>query len=287
MKIEVLNYFKSLPKSLEEQFNTAFQLFRKCPAKSMSQLTFYNRAGFSKNNLKSLHYDLKKAAGVSDAEIKAAISSSSNKADLERKAAVEKQSKKIIELTDATTAEEVFTKAPENIKTQIKLRDEFPFLNDDDCPEEFYILVGKKFNHYDAYVQAHKSLLVKIEDTNQDASPIELTPEEIDTLAQKAVENFEVNQLIWNELNHYKETGKVLGKHPIFLERKLKESVESLTFEKATKRISALEKNIKRNQEKANAAKKQADKEKYQTKVEEYTFELNLIKVKFNFSDAK
>ncbi|WP_341221056.1 hypothetical protein [Polaribacter atrinae] len=184
----------------------------------------------------------------------------------------------------ATTKEEVFTKAPDEVKTQIKLRDEFPFLNEPNCPEEFYILVGKKFNYYDAWVKAHAGLLVVIDDVNTDASPIAMTDEEVSAAALLAVENFEVNQAIWKELNFYKEEGKILGEHPIFIERKFKEQIESLTVEAATKRISNLNNYIRRDNNNAAKAKKPADKEKFLGKVKEWEIELDLIKTKFNFS---
>lgn len=181
--------------------------------------------------------------------------------------------------------EDVFTTAPDEVKTQIKLRDEFPFLNTDKCPEEFYILVGKKFNYYDAWVKAHAHLLVHIEDINQDASPINMTDEEVSEMALKAVENFEVNHAIWKELNHYKATGEILGEHPIFIERKLKESVEALTVEAGTKRISNLENYIRRDNKNAEKAKDEAEKDKYLQKVVGWEVELNMIKTKFNFSE--
>jgi len=184
-----------------------------------------------------------------------------------------------------TKKEDVFTTAPDEVKTQIKLRDEFPFLNADNCPEEFYILVGKKFNYYDALVTAHAHLLVHIEDINQDASPINMTDEEVSEMALKAVENFEVNHAIWKELNHYKATGEILGEHPIFIERKLKESVEALNVETGTKRISNLENYIRRDNKNAEKAKTDTEKDKYLQKVVGWEVELNMIKTKFNFSE--
>jgi hypothetical protein len=187
----------------------------------------------------------------------------------------------------ATTKEEVFTAAPEEVKTQIKLRDEFPFLNEETCPEEFYILVGKKFNYYDAWVKAHAHLLVKIDDINKDASPIDMTPEEVSNMALSAVENFEVNALIWEELNYYKEEGKILGAHPIFLERQFKEKIEALTVQQAMTRISNLENYIRRDANKAEKAKTTEEKEKFSQKVVEWNVELKMIKTKFNISEKK
>ena len=131
--------------------------------------------------------------------------------------------------------EEVFTTAPDEVKETVKLRDEFPFLDDPECPDELYILVGKKMAHYNAYVNAHEDLMVNLENEETiDGPKIPMTPEQIFEFAKKAVENFEVNQDIYAELNHYKETGEILGKHPIFMERKLKASVDVLSIPDAT-----------------------------------------------------
>jgi hypothetical protein len=306
MKTQVLAFFINLPKSKSDQFNKAFQLYRKCPGKSLAQEGFYNRAGFSPNNLETILYDLKKLAGVSDSEIRNAkakgikVDKTFTKDELKQavksfktlsendKERIEASKKALLKEFGATNAEEVFTKAPDFVKEEFKLKDEFPFLKEDDCPDEFYILVGKKFNHYDAYVAAHKDLLVTISDTENDADPIALTQEEINALARKAVENFVVNQQIWEELNHYKETGKVLGKHPVFVEYKLKEKVDNLTVEEVTKRVSLLDSYIRRDTkklEKAQKAKNKADIEKFEAKVLEWQTELKMIKKKFNFKD--
>lgn len=291
MKKIVIQHYQNLPTSKQEQFNKALMLFGNCPGKNSGQHTYYNRAGFSTANLDNLNYDLKKLVGVTDADIKRAtkvkvVSLDKGVAGADKTADTTFK-ENFSGHTVINSKEEVFTKAPDQVKTQIKLRDEFPFLNEDNCPEEFYILVGKKFNYYDAWVKAHATLLVNIDDVNTDASPIAMSAEEVSAEALKAVENFEVNQSIWKELNYYKEEGKILGEHPIFIKRKFKEKIESLTVETATKRISNLDNYIRRDNRKAEKATTDADKEKYLKKVEEWEIELTQIKTKFNFSDKK
>lgn len=372
MKNQVLNHFKQLPKSPEQQYNEAFQLYRKCPGKSLGQERFYNAAGFSPANLENLHYDLKKLLSITEAEIrrtpiekvvkvpeKVVINQEDldaynfekitsfltqekinfptmpnfdkglkgnkqmkdwllnngvettfkKKADLlasvetfiektiynlaadflsasiELDKALNTKSEKHISV--ATSKEEVFTSAPDEVKAAVKLRDEFPFLNEKDCPEEFLVLVGKKLQHYHAYVAAHQSLLVNIKDVNEDASPIAMTNEEVAALALEAVADFQLNQDIYDELTHYKETGKILGKHVIFKEINLKAKVDALTVETATKRIANLDNYIRRDKNKAEKSKTAEDKAKFLDKVQNWEIELRLIKAKFNFSETK
>ncbi|MEI6865799.1 hypothetical protein [Flavicella sp.] len=190
----------------------------------------------------------------------------------------------LIEVT-AATKEEVFATAPDEVKETIKLKDEFPFLKDPaTCPDEFYILVGHKFAHYERYVEAHAKLLTSI--AFEGETPVVMTSEEITELALISVLDFESNQDIYEELKHYSESGNILGNHPIFIERKLKESVEALTVEKATKRMSNLENYIRRDTKKASEAEGD-DKLKYDKKVVEWNVELQMIKTKFNFSDKE
>lgn len=179
---------------------------------------------------------------------------------------------------------DVFVKAPDQVKETVKLRDEFPFLNDlETCPEEFHILVGHKFAYYEKYVAANKALLVLVDtEAEGDKAPESMTPEQITALALEAVENFQLNQDIYKELNHYKETGKVLGEHPIFKERVLRASVEKLNPGTCAKRIGNLENYIRRDRNHAKKAKDEAEKEKFLNKVKDWELELKMIKTKFN-----
>ncbi len=367
MKSEVLKLLINLPRTPEEQFNKAFELYRKSSGKNPQSERFLNAAGFTAVNLENLLYDLKQLHGISDAQVRMAkavktvakltltiedlidvtvetiakfeaffkqegieftaipefskgtLGNSERKAfiaenNLEAKGRTNKlmdeairdfiDAKNIaaaseyltpktapvtaeveveIEVT-ATTKEEVFTTAPDDVKETVKLRDEFPFLNDTDCPEELYILVGKKFAHYDAYVKAHAALLVNVEDGNI----TEMTSEEIFALAIVAVENFEVNQEIYAELKHYAETKTILGTHPIFTERKLKSEIDLMTIQQATTRMSNLENYVRRDGKKLASKKTTSEeKEKLQKKITAWNFELSVIKAKLGFSDKK
>ena len=282
MKKIVLEFLANLPFAKEAQFNEAFRLFQKVPGKSLSLERFYNQSGFSDANLKNIIYDLKQAAEISDADIRKFIAEQTTAPVLETKAAPEFKIKVI-----ATNASEVFEKAPDEVKESIKLRDEFPFLDDKNCPEEFYILVGKKMAHYHAYRAAHNSLLVNIEDVTKDASPIAMTEEEITALALSAVADFKINQEIREELVHFKETGKILGKHPLFAERKLKSTIDAMTVEKGMKRISNLDNYIRRDSKKMAESKTEETKQKFAEKINDWQTELKLIKAKFGISDAK
>lgn len=103
------------------------------------------------------------------------------------------------------SAKNTYVEFPDTIRKTIKLREEFPFLNEDSCPDELKLLVHDMFTEYDKYRLAHKKLTEAPENTEI---------EQLFTDAQTSVESYLSNRLIWEELNHYKEHGAVLGVHP-------------------------------------------------------------------------
>ncbi len=105
---------------------------------------------------------------------------------------------------------------PAEIKRSIKLREEFPFLKNKECPEVLKILVADLLTAYDGYVEGHQKLM---EVTSE---------EEMKALSKDVVDDYLENRQIWDELNHYKTTGKFLGKHPIFEWIKRREDIHQM-----------------------------------------------------------
>lgn len=99
----------------------------------------------------------------------------------------------------------------------IKLREEFPFLKENNCPDELKILVTDMLSTYDNYFNSHPQLF-------QASSMAELLKTE-----QFTVMNFLANREIWDEMNYYKINGKILGKHPIFKKNDLDKVISRLS----------------------------------------------------------
>jgi hypothetical protein len=108
---------------------------------------------------------------------------------------------------------------------RLKIRNEFPFLAEESCPDELKILITDKINAYNKYVNAHNTL-VKVAN-----GEIQMSSQEQDLLTKEAIENHELNRLIYDELNYYKEKGKILGKHPLFRSLIIKREVESMSMD--------------------------------------------------------
>lgn len=287
----VLLFLLSLPEQPKDQFNQAFEMYRNSKGKSLPQERTLNRVGFTATNLKTVLYELKKLYKINDSDLRAAKIEVSD---------AEETTPVIQFVPDAENVDrieelrKVIVTAPAEVKTEIRFRDEFPFISDPSIPDELKILVTEKFNHYHAFCDAHKELidsvvkpqLVGVRENNG-VSAEQISNDIIFKLAKEAVENFEIDQLIYDEFVHYRENNKVLGVHPIFKRRKLAESVDKMTMAEAAKRKANLENYIRRDTNKAENAKTPEDKTKFQEKVLNFTEELVLVNLKLGESVTK
>lgn len=69
---------------------------------------------------------------------------------------------------------------------------------------------------YDLYKEGHARLFTA------------KTHPEIHAASRDTVEYYLENRLIWKEFNHYKETGTILGEHPIFSWMKRADEIRSM-----------------------------------------------------------
>lgn len=68
MKQQVIDFLKNLPLDAYEQYNKAFDFYRKSGNSDMSSERTYNQ-GYTETNLKNIKYDLQKAYVISDLEL--------------------------------------------------------------------------------------------------------------------------------------------------------------------------------------------------------------------------
>ncbi len=97
---------------------------------------------------------------------------------------------------------------PQNDQTAtkvIRFRERFPFLNEESCPDVLKVLVADLFTAYGRYKEAHARLVV-MPDSQADATA--------EKEAAAIVENYIENHAIWDELEHYRDHGTLLGRHP-------------------------------------------------------------------------
>ena len=134
-------------------------------------------------------------------------------------------------------AEQRYKAAPETVTKMIRFREKFTFLNSPDCPDILKILVSDMFTAYGKYKEA----FVRLEAAPDDISSL-TTAEE----AQAVVENFIANREMWDELEYYRENGKILGKC---------EKVKSLSVRKGVENLSDIDIQKALNNARANLSK--------------------------------
>ena len=137
-------------------------------------------------------------------------------------------------------AEKRYKAAPETVTKMIRFREKFTFLNSPDCPDILKILVSDMFTAYGKYKEA----FARLEVTPDDVSSLSTAQE-----AQGVVENFITNREMWDELEYYRENGKILGKC---------EKVKSLSVRKGVENLSDIDIQKALNNARANLSKNKA-----------------------------
>ena len=137
-------------------------------------------------------------------------------------------------------AEKRYKAAPETVTKMIRFREKFTFLNSPDCPDILKILVSDMFTAYGKYKEA----FARLEATPDDVSSLSTAQE-----AQAVVENFIANREMWDELEYYRENGKILGKC---------EKVKSLSVRKGVENLSDIDIQKALNNARANLSKNKA-----------------------------
>lgn len=122
-------------------------------------------------------------------------------------------------------------------KKALSFREEFPFLNEPDCPAELEALASRKFTKYHAYVDLHKKLR-DCTSTKQCAQ-----------VSRELINNYLENRMIWDELNYYHQHHSILGKHPIFSAFHKRKELLSLNVKQLMIRQKRLNNNIWRVQD--------------------------------------
>ena len=266
MKTKVIKFFQNLPEAPHEQFNQAFALYRESDGKNIAVERVINATGYTPNGLSNLLYDLQKMHGITDVEKVASLQvadRSEQIAELEEekenlefeKMDLEEENEELKNaLRQAQDDNETLKLAPKLDAKQIRV--EFPFLNEKDCPDEMKILVADKITAWNHYL----ALQEEIQAAESGEKP--KTNEEVAILANEAVKAFDENQKIYDELNCYQTTGKVLGVHPIFKKLQLQREVEEMTADELIKYKSSSAKYFSVNKTALAKAKKDKDEAK-------------------------
>lgn len=243
MKIAVLDFLKKEYPKPVDRFNDGMGLLMRTPEASSMLQRNYNARGYTPQSLESLEYDLKKIYGISDADIR----------------------KHVIEIPEETNVivaggfdqalfmaanKDLFTNVLQDMneteKTGFKIYDRYPFLREEDCPNEFKILTADAITAFHNFKEAHTDLFNEVvlpENT-------ELTNEEIYAIAAKLLSDFELNREIHAELEYYAENKEILGEHEIFADLKKQRELDALTSADLSRKIGNIASNISKKKTK-------------------------------------
>jgi hypothetical protein len=260
-----------------EQFNKAFELYRKCPGKSPGVERTLNRVGFTQDTLKNLKYDLQKLAGIRDVEIAVASVSKTGQELPEDVKVNEIIVNDFEDVFEEKILSDFIEEAAEDKKA---LREEFSFLDKVDCPDEFYVIVGRKIATFRRYQENHAKL------QTLSSGELKLSEDEQLQLTQTVEADFRENRLLWDELNHYNTTGEILGKHIIFREKAIAKEVEMMDSKKLLNFVNS---STKYFHDQVKAKEKYAqDPEKLESieqKIADREFKLSLVKKKLGVNE--
>lgn len=217
MNENVLKYLVAEIANPQEDYNKGLALLMQNPG-SRHSVRSYNNKGYTKQGLENLRYDIKKAFGIKDADIR------KFREELITPILVERTLEGFME-ENRDNVTELLKELPEEPQKGMKLYGKYTFLRSKDCPKEFKILVGDAITAFENYKAGHEELFQKVAAL---ADP-ELDENEIFEIANQVLEDFEMNREIHAELQHYEETGTILGKHEIFEDYNLDLEISKLS----------------------------------------------------------
>lgn len=297
MKSKIIAILKS-GASKEDQYR---ELLAQTSAKlNLHQLRNF-QTSYTPDKLEKLIYEAKKAFEISDLDIYNYIHEEINENP-------EPAGSGIGEGSQDPTETEVLESDPEFIKALkanteaqegLKIRDEYPFLNDANCPNEFKILVADKITAWKEFAKNREALdmFTILPDQHEEITEIQqeqiekfnaLSEDEKDEAyylyAKSAVENFHLNSDIKAELDFYKETGKVLGDHPLLSDLKIKQEI----YELDEAGLVGLKIKAQKNESKAKTEiAKQGSNEAREKRVKDWGLRLKLINERLEAEFAK
>ena len=165
-------------------------------------------------------------------------------------------------------AKSKYCEVPETVRKTIRFREEFPFLNEKDCPNEFKILVSDMFSAYDLYRESHEMLA---------NTPDDVASEETFRWAKTAVENYLDNREMWEELEYYRENHKILGKAKIMQELAERNEISALPDLDLVKQLNNAKSNISKGKNDLEKSDNEEKKAKAQAKIEKWTNKKDIL----------
>lgn len=148
------------------------------------------------------------------------------------------------------------------------LREQFPFLGADNCPNEFKVLVADMISSHEKYIGAHEELYRVVDKSNEVCFSV----------AEKVVEHYLNNRIIWDELTHYRDTGQILGLHSIFNQKNRERELEEMEAFELMKLYRNLPRSIHYYEKRIREDRDNEQTIEWKQKQRELTHELKVVK---------
>jgi len=248
---DVLKFLANEELTPQDAYNQGLVLLMSKPS-NRNLIRSYNNRGFTMAGLESLKYDLKKSFGIKDQDVR--------EFKKEIIGTIEERTLEGFLEENKDQVSEIFSEIPEDAQKGMKLYGKYTFLRSPDCPNEFKILVGDAITAFENYKAGHKELFDKVAALADPA----LDENEIFEIANQVLADFELNREIHAELQHYADTGEILGQHEIFADYNLEREISKLSAAELSSRSNNLKSyiskankliNSSQNQEEVEAAK--------------------------------
>lgn len=240
----------------DRSFEAGAEIFR-TNSKHQGLIRKFSLQGETKENWEILNYQLSKLAEVEEAVWRRLL----------RKPVVAVDN---TDYNDPEVRAALLEDVPPEVRKVFRLRQEFPFLNEKECPNELKILVADLLTTHDRYIADREKLFAAA------------TPEEIAELSASVVENYLENREIWDELNHFKAEGKPLGVHPVWQRSARLEELQKLSNAELIKLSKNIPTNISRIAKKLEEDPGNKETPNRQVALENYKWELEEVKKMLN-----
>jgi len=296
-KKTVLEYFHNKPEIPAVAFNQAFEHYRQSPGKNSNIERMLNSSVYTKYNLETVEHELQRLYDITDLEkippipVDAVEPTLAKDIDLELK--VESSVPEITQDTGegvtSATPEQSSVKKEEvaavpgdrGAEAPVKLREEYTFLNEPDCPNDLKILVADKISAYKRYQDAHAQLQQAKE------GQITLSDKEQLELTKTSTEAFAQSEAIKKELDHYQENKVILGEHPTFARLIMQREVDTMTNEEAHNFIANSGSTISRTKSTIKKTESEKKKVELQNKLDARLEKIEMAKKKLGLSAGK
>lgn len=273
MKTAVLDFLKSNTEKSAENFNAGYQLLLKTPNVNSAMLRNYNVRGYTPQSLETLHYDLKKLHEISDIDIR-----NHTVAEVEPEVPVKSYDENLVALANKDVFGNILREMNDEEKSGLKFATQYPFLRDENVPNEFKILTNDAITAFHKFKDAHSELFEKVVKPEN----AEISNEEIYKIAAGLLEKFELNHEIHAELEHYAKKGEILGEHEIFADLKKERAVANTTDVDLKQKIRNLSAQISKAKNALKVAKNEAKKAELEQKLLDLSAEKTNLENEFD-----